>query len=80
MTKRVHDADLCDRIKELEDRVRELEARPQGCGHIHWYPYTTYPYPYTWTVNGTTTTYGTITTSNTVNLTDNNASNEARES
>jgi hypothetical protein len=42
--KRQHDADLCERIRQLEERVRELEARPA----YPVYPiYPTYPWPYT---------------------------------
>lgn len=74
---RVHDADLCDRIKKLEEKVRELEARPAyNCGHYHWYyPYTTYP-PYTFTWNGTS---GSNVTYNTIDNI-NDATNTTRES
>ncbi len=57
MTRR-HDADLCERIRELEKRVEELEAQPRtivypalphycwiGCPQHHptWYPTWTSP-------------------------------------
>ena len=29
MTRKTHDADLCERIRELEKRVEELEAQPR---------------------------------------------------
>lgn len=79
MTKRVHDADLCDRIKALEDRVRELEARPaHHCtGHYWYYPYNAYPWTYTVT-SGTTSSnvyYG-----NTLSVSNDNATDTPRES
>ncbi len=56
---KMHDADLCERIRELEERVRELEARPDHHYCNHWPVY--YPqYPqwtYTpWVSSGTSTT------------------------
>lgn len=69
---RVHDADLCERIRDLEQEVERLKADRHHCyGHWHWSPpYWTSPtyYP-TFTVNGTTTT-GKIYTSNTVSFND----------
>ena len=61
---KTHDAELCERIRLLEERVRELEARPtysyQPPHYCYWgcpihYGTTTWP-QWTWTVtNGTTT-------------------------
>jgi hypothetical protein len=66
-TRKTHDADLCERIREMEKRVEELEARPQTT----WNPtFTHYCYPgcpqhsgtaspYPWTI-----WYGTTSDSN----------------
>lgn len=51
--KRQHDADLCERIRKLEERVRELEAKPPVTIAPYVYPPYYVPstpvYPY-WTV------------------------------
>jgi len=39
-----HDAELCERIRQLEERVRELEARPHGWYGGWWQPPQYYPY------------------------------------
>ena len=55
---RTHDADLCDRIRKLEERIAQLEAEKAahhcGCSHYWWYPVTVLqpPFPIT---NGTYT-------------------------
>jgi hypothetical protein len=41
--RKTHDADLCERIRKLEERVRELEGRPS----IVTYPWTVQPWPFT---------------------------------
>jgi hypothetical protein len=65
---RVHDADLCDRIRELEAEVERLKADRHHCyGHWHWTG-TPYYYP-TWVSSGTTTT-GKFYTTNSVTLSD----------
>ena len=68
---KTHDADLCERIRELEKRVEELETRPSHyCGHYcnHW-PTITYPqWTYTpWVSGGTGNTY-TIDSNTTSNI------------
>jgi len=69
--RRTHDADLCDRIRALEEEVAALKARPThycgwGCNHYpNWW--TSPTYVPTWTVGTTTTgnvTTGTITYGN----------------
>lgn len=52
MPKKLHDADLCDRIRELEARVQELEQQSTyycGCYHYHS--------PFTWTIANYGTTF-----------------------
>ena len=48
MTRRLHDADLCEQIRKLEKRVEELESKPTHhyCGHYcnHWHFTPSYPY------------------------------------
>jgi hypothetical protein len=65
-TRKTHDADLCERIRALEERVKELEARPTGWYGGWWQPHYCYTgcpihtptyYP-TWTSPNTTITYG----------------------
>jgi hypothetical protein len=43
---RVHDADLCKRIRDLEKEVERLKARPVHCDHWHYWPYYPRPYPH----------------------------------
>ena len=64
---RQHDADLCDRIRELEKRVEELESRPHTTVVPSAYPWwevpntVPYPSPYPWTIwYGTTTGMTTV--------------------
>lgn len=66
---RTHNADLCDRIKVLEDRIaeleRDLEIHRASAPHGGWWqavpytvPYTPWIPPYTWryiTTSGTST-------------------------
>ena len=55
-----HDADLCERIRELEKRVEELEARPTYVPLTHWCSWgcpihhPAYPTTITWDTSGTT--------------------------
>ena len=43
---RQHDADLCDRIRQLEEKVAELEARPQYPVYPYWWQGVLPPYHY----------------------------------
>lgn len=60
----VHDAAMCDRIRELEQRVRDLETRTDHCGCHHYFP-RYYP-QWTWTTNDATYTKTLDTTSTAV--------------
>lgn len=59
---RTHDADLCDRIRALEERVAQLEAEKAShvCHGWHYYPQYTVP-QWTWTDTGSAATTGFIT-------------------
>ena len=62
MTRKSHDADLCERIRQLEERVRELEARPHTTvvpAYPWWEVAPSIPNPYPWSpwYSGTTITY-----------------------
>ena len=63
MNRKTHDAELCERIRVLEERVRELEARPAWYGG--WWTPTPWVYPY-WTFN----TSGSVSTGSTITLPD----------
>lgn len=74
--RRQHDAELCERIRVLEERVKELEARPTtysphwcyfGCP-IHYGTGTPYP-QWSWTTTGGSATSGAVTIGSTKSLT-----------
>jgi hypothetical protein len=53
--RKTHDAELCERIRVLEERVRELEFRPTQIPHYCWsgcpHHYgTAWPNPYPWPI------------------------------
>ena len=65
-----HEMDTDGRIKRLEERVKELEARQPTCGHPHWWYTPTYyptvistptylPNSTTWKPGGPITVYST---------------------
>ena len=60
MNRKTHDADLCERIRELEKRVEELEARPHTTivpAYPWWEVAPTSPYPWTLWYGTTNITY-----------------------
>lgn len=74
MTRPTHDAELCDRIRALEEQVAELkgELELHRNGGAHWtgptwvYPYAPWPnttYPWSPNTSVPTITYGTVITS-----------------
>lgn len=62
---RMHDADLCERVRELEREVERLRADRHHCHH----PYYVQPY-WTWNSTGssTTVTYPNWSAGNTVTM------------